>query len=166
MLIGLLHQGRPCYGMMVQPFTQERFVGDGTKAQWRGTGLGLSRGIRRLTTRKCATLKEATLMTTSPLLYTEDKLEALRRLEAEARLTRYGVDCYAFAMLAAGHVDCVVEAGVQPYDVVALIPVVEGAGGIMTNWKGGDASKGGDVIACGDKRLHEEVLARLRAAGG
>ena len=165
-LIGLLHRGRPCYGMMVQPFTQERFVGDGTKAQWRGTGLGLSRGIRRLTTRKCATLKEATLMTTSPLLYSEDKLEALRRLEAEARLTRYGVDCYAFAMLAAGHVDCVVESGVQPYDVVALIPVVEGAGGIMTDWKGGDASKGGDVVASGDRRLHEEALARLGAAGG
>ncbi len=165
-LIGLLHRGRPCYGMMVQPFTQERFVGDGTKAQWRGTGLGLSRGIRRLTTRKCATLKEATLMTTSPLLYSEDKLEALRRLEAEARLTRYGVDCYAFAMLAAGHVDCVVESGVQPYDVVALIPVVEGAGGIMTDWKGGDASKGGDVVASGDRRLHDEALARLGAAGG
>ena len=165
-LIGLLHKGRPCYGMMVQPFTQERFVGDGTKAQWRGTGLGLSRGIRRLATRKCPTLKDATLMTTSPLLYPEDKLEALRRLENEARLTRYGVDCYAFAMLAAGHVDCVVEAGVQPYDIVALIPVVEGAGGIMTNWTGGDASKGGDVVACGDRRLHEEVLARLGAAGG
>lgn len=165
-LIGLLHKGRPCYGMMVQPFTQERFVGDGTKAQWRGTGLGLSRGIRRMTTRKCPTLKEATLMTTSPLLYAEDKLEALRRLEAEARLTRYGVDCYAFAMLAAGHVDCVVESGVQPYDVVALIPVVEGAGGIMTSWNGGEASKGGDVVACGDKRLHEEVLARLGAAAG
>ena len=165
-LIGLLHRGRPCYGMMVQPFTQERFVGDGTKAQWRGTGLGLSRGIRRLTTRKCATLKEATLMTTSPLLYTEDKLEALRRLESEARLTRYGVDCYAFAMLAAGHVDCVVESSVQAYDVVALIPIVEGAGGIMTDWKGGDASQGGDVVACCDRRLHEEVLARLGAAGG
>ena len=165
-LIGLLHRGRPCYGMMVQPFTQERFVGDGTKAQWRGTGLGLSRGIRRLTARKCATLKDYNLMTSSPLLYTEDKLEALRRLESEARLTRYGVDCYAFAMLAAGHVDCVVEAAVQAYDVVALIPIVEGAGGILTDWKGGNASKGGDVVACGDRRLHEEVLARLGAAGG
>lgn len=165
-LIGLLHQGRPCYGMMVQPFTQERFVGDGTKAQWRGTGLGLSRGIRRLGTRKCATLKEATLMTTSPLLYADNKLESLRRLEAEARLTRYGVDCYAFAMLAAGHVDCVVESGVQPYDVVALIPIVEGAGGIMTTWTGGDAAEGGDVVACGDRRLHGEVMARLGAAGG
>ncbi len=164
-LIGLLHGGRPCYGMMVQPFTQERFVGDGTKAQWRGTGLGAMRNARRLATRRCAVLKEATLMTTSPLLYEGDKLDALRRLESQARLTRYGVDCYAFAMLAAGHVDCVVESGVKPHDVVALIPIVEGAGGVMTDWRGGDAAKGGDVIACGDRRLHEEALARLAAAG-
>ena len=164
-LIGLLHKGRPCYGMMVQPFTQERFVGDGTTAHWRGSGLGAMRASRRLGTRRCLTLKEATLMTTSPLLFAGDKLEALRRLESEARLTRYGVDCYAFAMLAAGHVDCVVEAGVQPYDIVALIPLIQGARGIITDWKGGDASRGGDIVACGDPRLHEEVLARLGAAG-
>lgn len=164
-LIGLLHKGRPCYGMMVQPFTQERFVGDGTKASWTGTGLGASRSRRRLGTRRCDTLKTATLMTTSPLLYPPDRLEALRRLEEEARLTRYGCDCYAFAMLAAGHVDCVVECGVQAYDVVALIPIIEGAGGIVTSWTGGDASQGGDVVASGDRRLHEEALARLGAAG-
>ena len=78
---------------------------------------------------------------------------------------RYGCDCYAFAMLAAGHVDCVIESGVQAYDVVALIPIVEGAGGIMTDWHGGPAAAGGDVVACGDKRLMKEVLARLGAAG-
>lgn len=164
-LIGLLHRGRPCYGMMVQPFTQERFVGDGSHASWRGVGLGPARGKRRLGTRRCANLKEATVFTTSPLLYGDDKIGALRRIESEARLVRYGVDCYAFAMLAMGHVDCVLEAGVHAYDVVALIPIVEGAGGIVTSWTGGDASKGGDVIASGDKRLHEEALARLGAAG-
>jgi myo-inositol-1(or 4)-monophosphatase len=164
-LIGLLHQGRPCYGMMVQPFTRERFVGDGTEALWTGSGLGPARSRRRLHTRRCATLKDATVMTTSPLLYADDKIDALRRVEDEAKLVRYGCDCYAFAMLAAGQVDCVMEAGVQAYDVVALIPIVEGAGGIMTTWTGGDASKGGDVIACGDHRLHEEALARLGAAG-
>ncbi len=164
-LIGLLHGGRPCYGMMVQPFTQERFVGDGTEARWRGPGLGPFRGSRRLVTRRCPVLRDATLMTTSPLLYEGDALDALRRLESEARLTRYGVDCYAFAMLAAGHVDCVIETGVQAHDVVALIPIVEGAGGIMTTWSGGDAAKGGDVVASGDRRLHEEALARLGAAG-
>ena len=164
-LIGLLHRGRPCYGMMVQPFTRERFVGDGTKAFWRGTGLGAMRSARRLGARRCPTLKEATLMTTSPLLFEGDKLQALRRLEAQARLTRYGADCYAFAMLAAGHVDCVIETGIQPYDVVALIPIIEGARGIITDWQGGDPSRGGDVVACGDRRLHDEVLARLGAAG-
>lgn len=164
-LIGLLHKGKPCYGMMVQPFTHERFVGDTTTATWTGTGLGPTRGRRRLGTRRCATLKEATVMTTSPLLYAGEKLEALRRIEAEARLVRYGCDCYAFAMLAAGHVDCVVESGVQPYDVIALIPIVEGAGGVMTDWKGGNAAEGGDIVASGDRRLHGEVLARLGVAG-
>ena len=165
-LIGLLHKGNPCYGMMVQPFTRERFVGDGTQATWRGPGLaGSTRDKRRLMTRKCSTLKEATVMTTSPLLYADDKIEALRRIESEARLVRYGVDCYAFAMLAMGQIDCAIESGVQPYDVVALIPIVEGAGGVMTTWTGGDASKGGDVIASGDPRLHEEALARIGAAG-
>ena len=162
-LIGLLHRGRPCYGMMVQPFTQERFVGDGTTASWIGTGLGPMRGKRRLGARRCTALEDATVMTTSPLLYAGAKLEALRRIEAKARLVRYGCDCYAFAMLAAGHVDCVVETDVQAYDVVALIPIVEGAGGIMTDWQGGDAANGGDVIACGDHRLHDEAIARLRA---
>ena len=164
-LIGLLHRGRPCYGMMVQPFTRERFIGDGSKSSWRGSGLGPGREKRQLASRRCATLKEATVMTTSPLLYDGEKLDALRRLESEARLVRYGVDCYAFAMLAMGHVDCVLEAGVQAYDVVALIPIIEGAGGIITDWTGGDASKGGDVIASGDKRLHQEALARIGAAG-
>ena len=164
-LIGLLHKGRPCYGMMVQPYTRERFVGDGTKSSWRGTGLGAQRAKRTLGTRRCPTLAEATVMTTSPLLYPDDKLASLRRLEEQAKLVRYGCDCYAFAMLAAGHVDLVIETGVQAYDVVALIPIVEGAGGVFTTWTGGDAAPGGDVIACGDKRLHDEVLARIGAAG-
>ena len=163
-LIGLLHRGKPCYGMMVQPFTRERFVGDCTEATWTGSGLGPARGKRKLHARRCATLKDATVMTTSPLLYGADKIDSLRRIESEAKLVRYGCDCYAFAMLAAGQVDCVMEAGVQAYDIVALIPIVEGAGGIVTSWTGGDASRGGDVIACGDRRLHEETLARLRAA--
>ena len=164
-LIGLLHGGKPAYGMMVQPFTNERFVGDGVSASWTGTGLGSHRAKRRLQTRRCTDLTEATVMTTSPLLYPADKLDALRRIEAAAKLVRYGCDCYAFAMLAAGHVDCVLEAGVQPYDVVALIPIIEGAGGIMTSWDGGDASNGGDVIASGDARLHAVALARIKDAG-
>ena len=161
-LIGLMVKGRPTYGMMVQPFTGERFVGDGGNTFWSGTALGKNRERRRLTTRRCDTFAMATVMTTSPLLYSDDKLAALRRVEADARLVRYGCDCYAFAMLAAGHVDCVLEAGVQPYDVVALVPIIEGAGGIITSWDGGSPAKGGDIVASGDERLHRLALERLK----
>jgi len=161
-LIGLMHKGRPTYGMMVQPFTGERFIGDCESTYWTGGGLGKRRERRRLTARRCGSLNLATVMTTSPLLYTGANLEALRRLEAEARLVRYGCDCYAFAMLAAGHVDCVVETGLKSYDVVALMPIIEGAGGIITTWEGGNAAAGGDIIASGDERLHALALARLK----
>ena len=163
-LIGLMHKGRPTYGMMVQPFTGERFVGDCDTTFWHGTGLGKARERRRLAARRCDSFATATVMTTSPLLYKDEKLAALRRIESGARLVRYGCDCYAFAMLAAGHVDCVLESGMQPYDVVALVPIVEGAGGIITAWDGGSPAAGGDVIACGDARLHALALERIRAA--
>jgi len=114
-LIGLLHNGRPAYGMMVQPFTLERFTGDGRGAVWRGPGCDHRMTERKLATRGCHGLAQATLMTTSPLLYTASKLTAFRRVEARARLSRYGGDCYAFAMLAAGHVNCVIESGLQIY---------------------------------------------------
>jgi myo-inositol-1(or 4)-monophosphatase len=100
-------------------------------------------------------------MTTSPLLYPPDALEAFHRVEAAARLSRYGYDCYAFAMLASGHVDCVMEAGVQIYDIAPLIPIIQGAGGIVTDWTGGSATQGGNVIAAGDRRIHAKVLELL-----
>ena len=81
------------------------------------------------------------------------------------RLARYGVDCYAYCMVASGFVDVVIEAGLQPYDIVALIPVIEGAGGVVTTWTGGSAVDGGRIVASGDPKLHEEVL-RLLALGG
>jgi len=161
-LIGLLHQGNPTYGMMVQPFTQERFVGDGRGASWRGPGPSHKLIERKLRARPCQSLGKATLMTTSPLLYTDEKRRAFERVEGKVRLSRYGCDCYAFAMLAAGHVDCVIESGVQTYDIAPLIPIIEGAGGIVTRWDGGSAVRGGDVVACGDKTLHREVLALLQ----
>jgi histidinol phosphatase-like enzyme (inositol monophosphatase family) len=160
-LIGLLHHGRPTYGMMVQPFTRERFTGDCRTAHWRGPGLNHAVAERRLYTRKCPTLSVATVMTTSPLLYTPEKLAAFKRVEEVARLSRYGCDCYAFAMLAAGHVDCVIEAGVQPYDIAPLVPIIQGAGGVVTTWSGGEAVQAGDVVACGDPALHEAVLKLL-----
>jgi myo-inositol-1(or 4)-monophosphatase len=74
------------------------------------------------------------------------------------RLSRYGGDCYAYCMLASGHVDLVIESGLKPYDIVALVPIIEGAGGIITDWQGGSAANGGAIIAAGDRRLHEQAL--------
>jgi myo-inositol-1(or 4)-monophosphatase len=163
-LIGLLHRGSPCYGLMNQPFTREKFYGDGQAAHWTGRGPDGAPVTRRLRARACAGLDRATLMTTSPKLIPEPLRPRYEAVEAKARLTRYGGDCYAYCMLAAGHVDLIVEAALNPYDIVALIPIVEGAGGIVTTWDGGDPSKGGAIVAAGDKRVHEQALSLLAEA--
>jgi myo-inositol-1(or 4)-monophosphatase len=163
-LIGLLHKGAPCYGMMNQPFTREKFYGDSKASHWMGRGANGEMAGRRLLTRACPGLERATLMTTSPKLIPEPLRPRYELLEARTRLTRYGGDCYAYCMLAAGHVDLVVEAGLNAYDIVALIPIIRGAGGIVTTWDGGDPSSGGAIVAAGDKRVHEQALEALNAA--
>ncbi len=155
-LIGLTRKGVPVYGMMNQPFTGERYSGDGRKTRYEGPG-----GPRELHTRQTATLAEATLMTTSPHLFAGAEKQAYGRVESAVRLTRYGCDCYAYCMLAAGHVDLVIESGLKPYDIVALIPIIEGAGGIVTSWSGGSAAEGGTILAAGNKALHQAALALL-----
>ncbi len=100
-------------------------------------------------------------MTTSPRLFEGAALAAYDRVERDAKLARYGCDAYAYCMVAAGHVDLVIEAGLKPYDIVALIPIIEGAGGIVTDWEGGPASAGGSVVAAGDRRVHEAALRHL-----
>lgn len=162
-LIGLLHKGAPCFGLMNQPFTREKFYGDGKMSHWNGRGLNGEIASRRLLVRPCAGLERATLMTTSPLLIPPNLRARYAGVEARSRLTRYGGDCYAYCMLAAGHVDLVIEAGLNAYDIVALIPIIRGAGGIITAWDGGDPSRGGAVIASGDKRVHEQALAILNS---
>lgn len=160
-LVGLEHRGVPVYGTMHQPFTRERFFGDGARAIWSGVnahGTLLSHPLR---VRSCPTLSEATVMTTSPLLLGEDERMAFGRVAERARLCRFGGDCYSYCMLAAGHVDLVIEAGLKPYDIAALIPIVQGAGGVVTTWDGGNAARGGAVIAAGDHRMHQAALALL-----
>jgi myo-inositol-1(or 4)-monophosphatase len=156
-LIGLLRGGRPAFGMMHQPFTRERFTGDGLAATYRGPA-----GERTLRTRPCDGLGDAILATTSPLLMAADKLAAFRRVEDKVRLSRYGGDCYAYCMLAAGHIDLVIECGLKPHDIVALIPIIEGAGGIVTTWEGEPAQGGGSIVAAGDPRIHREALGLLQ----
>lgn len=155
-LIGLCEGGTPSNGMMVQPYIGERFYGDGKSAF-----LATRSAKSPISTRECARLEDALMCTTDPHLFTPDERPVYDRIEGAARNTRYGTDCYGYAMLAAGQVDLVIESGLNAYDIVALIPIVEGAGGAVTTWTGGSAKDGGRIVASGDKRLHEAVLAEL-----
>ena len=155
-LIGLMRNRAPAYGLMHQPFTGERFFGDGGSAAYRGP-----QGERKLMTRRCRSLGDAIISTTSPRLFDGAALAAYERVEREAKIARYGCDCYAYCMLAAGHIDVVIETDLKPHDIVALIPIITGAGGMVTAWDGGPAGGGGSVVAAGDRRLHETVLGLL-----
>jgi myo-inositol-1(or 4)-monophosphatase len=157
-LIALLHKGTPVFGMMHQPFIGERFSGDNGSARYQGPS-----GERRLAVRRCASLQEATCYTTSPLLMNEADRAAFSRVQDQARLARYGGDCYSYCMLAAGHLDLVVETELKPYDIAALIPIVTGAGGVVTTWEGEPAQSGGRIVAAGDPRVHAEALKLLNS---
>ena len=158
-LIGLTSAGYPVLGMMDQPYIGERFVGDGRRAWRQRNGVDVP-----LTTRACTTLGAAIFCTTHPSLFTGAQRTVYDDIEASVRTPRFGTDCYGYAMLASGHVDLVIEPGLQPYDIAALIPVIEGAGGVVTTWTGGSAAQGGNVVASGDPRLHDLALERLAHA--
>jgi myo-inositol-1(or 4)-monophosphatase len=155
-LIALTRAGRPVFGMMHQPFIGERFSGDGRAATYRGPA-----GDRTLRTRPCEALAGAILYTTSPRLMNTADRAAFGKVEGTVRLSRYGGDCYSYCMLAAGYVDLVIETGLKPYDVAALIPIIEGAGGIVTTWDGQAAQAGGRIVAAGDGRIHAAALEML-----
>jgi myo-inositol-1(or 4)-monophosphatase len=157
-LIALTDGGRPVLGMMNQPFTRERFWASGRLARmW-----GPDARPRRLRTRPCGKLEEAVLTCTHPDLFA-DASERARFAAVKSRvlMTRFGGDCYGYCLLAAGLVDLVIEAGLKAYDVMALIPIIENAGGEITTWEGEPALKGGRVIAAGDARAHRQALRLL-----
>jgi histidinol phosphatase-like enzyme (inositol monophosphatase family) len=154
-LIGVLRDGVPYFGLMDQPFTGERFW-SGDRASYYSVGGGRP---TRLKTRTCTRIEDAVLTSTHPDLFVGAEQNAvLDKLKGAARLTRYGGDCYGYCLLAGGHVDIIVETGLKPYDIVALVPIIERAGGRVTTWEGTDASGGGDIIATGDARLHDAAL--------
>ncbi len=155
-LIALTRLGEPVFGLMHQPFMGERFAGDGGGARYRGPA-----GERELRVRPCAKIEDAVVYTTSPRLMHSADRKTFSRVEDKARLSRYGGDCYAYCMLAAGHIDAVIETELKPHDVMALIPIVTGAGGIITTWDGKPAKAGGRIIAAGDKRVHAAALKML-----
>jgi len=156
-LIALTRFGEPVFGMMNQPFIGERFSGDGLAARYRGPN-----GARDLRVRPCPALNEAVLFTTSPLLMNEPDRMAFAKVEAAVRLSRYGGDCYAYCMLAAGHVDLVIETELKSYDVTPLVPIITGAGGVITTWDNGAPVAGGRIVAAGDKRVHAAALKILQ----
>jgi histidinol phosphatase-like enzyme (inositol monophosphatase family) len=160
-LIGLRHQGEPVLGSIGQPYLGEVFIGHGG-----GARLMDRRGNRPLATRKGAPLSRAIIATTDPeACFTAPERDAWGRLRAAARLARLGCDAYAYAMVAAGALDLVVEAGLKAWDIEAAIPVLAGAGGRVTNWRGEAVGRqGGQVALLGDPALLDEITPLLEPA--
>ncbi|MGB3177970.1 MAG: histidinol-phosphatase [Albidovulum sp.] len=155
-LISIRNETGPIFGIIDQPYIGERFVG----------GFGLSEmsgpmGARPLRTRAARPLSEALLFTTFPEVGTPQDGVAFNRVKSGARLTRYGTDCYAYALVAAGQIDLVIEAGLQAYDVQAPIAVIEAAGGVVTDWQGRPVHEGGRVLAAANAGIHAEAMAVL-----
>lgn len=159
-LIALSDATGPKLGIIDQPYIGERFAGGAGVARVTGP-----QGEAALRTRATARLEDAVIFTTFPEVGTEAERAAFHGLARDCRLTRYGMDCYAYALLAAGQIDLVVEAGLQAYDICAPIAVIEAAGGVVTDWQGGPAHHGGRVLAAANPVIHAAALDRLRQAG-
>ena len=156
-LIALDDGSRGRIGIIDQPYIGERFVGvpDPSDPVAELHRFGTVTPIR---TRPCSALSDATVFTTDPYLFTGAEIPAFDQIRAESRLTRFGTDCYAYALLASGHVDLVVESGLAAYDIAAHIPLIQAAGGVVTDWQGGDCRWGGRTVAAGDPAVHEAAL--------
>ncbi|MFC3052513.1 histidinol-phosphatase [Kordiimonas pumila] len=154
-LIALKYKGEPIIGIIDQPYIKERYVG------WPG---GASLNDKPINTRTCKSLNTATVSTTDPALFPASERPSFDALLAETRLVRYGLDCYAYAILASGFMDIVIETRLQPYDMMALIPVIRGAGGSATDWKGDAPGTCGHLLALGDAALLGNVQKILEPA--
>ncbi|MDB5538824.1 MAG: inositol monophosphatase [Devosia sp.] len=157
-LIGLTVNGRAVAGLMGQPFTGEIYLSlPGEATYYRGFDK------EPLKTSKVIELSKAKLTTTSPDLFERTGLvEPWTRLRRAVLTTRYGLDCYGYALMAAGHIDLVVEAGLKDVDICPLIPLIENAGGVVTTWDGGRAEQGGNCVAAATPELHAAAMAVLR----
>ncbi|WP_321822586.1 MULTISPECIES: histidinol-phosphatase [unclassified Burkholderia] len=154
-LIGVMHNGVPCVGVIDMPALGERWVGAPSKGTHYNGEACRTRGTKRLAS--------ANIYSTSPDIFAGENKESFERLSHGAAMRRFGGDCYAYALLASGWVDIVCEAGLQPYDYLALVPIIERAGGVITDWGGRplSASSDGRVIASATRDLHDEVLKTL-----
>ena len=157
-LISVADAVGPIYGVIDQPYIGERFAGGLGRAEVVGP-----MGVVALRCRGARPLAEAILFTTFPEVGTAAEGAAFRRVAARARLVRYGLDCYAYALIAAGQIDLVIEAGLQAYDIQAPIAVIEAAGGMVTDWQGQPCPAGGQVLAAANRAVHAEALALLNS---
>ncbi len=154
-LIGLMFRGKPVLGVIEHPALGDRWIGvAGSATRFNGAPARI---------RPCAAVAEAALSTTGPNWFSRDELAAFDRVRGVAKVQHWGGDCHSFGLVASGFIDLVIESSHHLHDFCALVPGVEGAGGIMTDWAGGalTAGSGQRVIAAGDKRAHREALALL-----
>lgn len=158
-LIAVSDASGPLFGVIDQPYIGERFVGGFGRAELTGP-----QGRHPLRCRAPRPLAQATLFTTFPEFDGPEEAAIFRALSGRVRLTRYGLDCYAYALVAAGGVDLVVESGLQPYDIHAPIAVIEAAGGLVTDWTGRPARHGGRVLAAANRQVHAAALEILAYA--
>ncbi|MFT4782600.1 MAG: histidinol phosphatase-like enzyme (inositol monophosphatase family) [Paracoccaceae bacterium] len=147
----------PIYGLIDQPYTAERWCGGFGERVFSGP-----LGTRALAVRDTRLLSDAIVYSTFPEVGTPAEGAAFHALSQQACLTRYGMDCYAYGLLALGQIDLVVEAGLFPYDVCAPIAVIEAAGGLVTDWQGGPAHGGGRILAAANADIHAQALAYLK----
>lgn len=155
-LIALADAHGPQLGIIDQPYIGERFCGGPDRATMTGP-----LGERDLRARKTTALADATLFTTFPEIGTPEQRAAFERVAGKVKLVRYGCDCYAYALLAAGQIDLVIEAGLQPYDIQAPIAVIQAAGGVITDWSGAPAHNGGTALAAATHELHAAAVSLL-----
>ena len=160
-LIALSDARGPLFGMIDQPYIGERFWGGFGEARMEGP-----QGARALKTRPARGLEEAILFTTFPEVGSMEERAGFEAVSRKAKLTRYGMDCYAYALLAAGQIDLVIEAGLSNYDIQAPIAVIEAAGGIVTGWRGEPAHEGGRVVAAANRAQHAAALEILAEVQG
>ncbi len=156
-LICLQKDGEPILGLFDQPYIGERFIGRPGRAEL------VTRGpAQTLSTSACSRLPDASLGTTSPEIFVgKGELAAFEAVADVCRLLRFGGDCYLYGMLAAGHLDLVIEASLKPFDIAALVPIVRGAGGVITQWTGGPAQIGGRIVAAATPSLHAQAMEML-----
>ena len=156
-LIALMHKEKVVLGVMNQPITRERWVSDGKHTQCNDTLCQ--------TNKEATKLEQAIISTTSPYLFAGEKKQRFENVMKQCRHSVFGSDCYAYAMLSSGHLDLVIESGLKLHDIAALIPIIEAAGGVITDWQGQSIGNDDehDVLVAANKSLHAEALAVLNS---